>query len=118
MLREIRKDILKGCKIMFSRVHPTRCPADTQPLWKMAENLGATCSAEIDSSVTHVVTVDLGTEKSRWAAEQKKFVVNPGWLEAANYLWQRQPEERFPVTSKNSKGKIEASSNDLPSIDK
>ncbi|CAN6439786.1 unnamed protein product [Victoria cruziana] len=118
VLREIRKDILKGCKIMFSRVHPTRCPADTQPLWKMAENLGATCSAEIDSSVTHVVTVDLGTEKSRWAAEQKKFVVNPGWLEAANYLWQRQPEERFPVTSKNSKGKIEASSNDLPSIDK
>ncbi|XP_031473757.1 RNA polymerase II C-terminal domain phosphatase-like 4 isoform X1 [Nymphaea colorata] len=117
VLKAIRKDILKGCKIMFSRVHPTRCPADTQPLWKMAENLGAACSTEIDSSITHVVTVDLGTEKSRWAVQQKKFVVSPGWLEAANYLWQRQPEERFPVTSKNSKGKGEASSNNLPTAD-
>lgn len=64
----------------------------------MAEQLGAICSTEVDSSVTHVVALDAGTEKSRWAVKQKKFLVHPGWVEAANYMWQKQPEEKFPVS--------------------
>ncbi|KAH9767297.1 RNA polymerase II C-terminal domain phosphatase-like 4 [Citrus sinensis] len=71
--------------------------ADTHYLWKMAEQLGATCSIELDPSVTHVVSTDARTEKSRWAAKEAKFLVDPRWIETANFLWQRQPEENFPV---------------------
>ena len=64
----------------------------------MAEQLGAICSTEVDSTVTHVVALDAGTEKSRWAVKHNKFLVHPRWLEAANYMWQKQAEEKFPVT--------------------
>ena len=68
----------------------------------MAENLGATCAMELDSSVTHVVSTDGATEKSRWAVKQNKFLVHPRWLEAANYMSQKQPEENFPVNQTKS----------------
>ncbi|KAJ9162833.1 hypothetical protein P3X46_022575 [Hevea brasiliensis] len=97
VLKTVRKDVLKGCKIVFSRVFPTQFQAENHHLWKMAEQLGATCSRELDPSVTHVVSQEAGTEKSRWALKNKKFLVHPRWIEAANYLWQRQPEENFCV---------------------
>ncbi|CAD6272238.1 unnamed protein product [Miscanthus lutarioriparius] len=58
---------------------------------------------DVDSSVTHVVTVDLGTEKARWGVGNKKFLVHPRWIEAANFRWHRQPEEDFPVTAPKEK---------------
>ncbi|CAL5402139.1 unnamed protein product [Camellia sinensis] len=67
-----------------------------QVMKTMAEQLGAICLTEVDSLVTHVISTDTGTEKSRWAV-QEKFLVNPRWIEAANYLWQKQREENFPV---------------------
>ncbi|GFQ01979.1 RNA polymerase ii c-terminal domain phosphatase-like 4 [Phtheirospermum japonicum] len=65
----------------------------------MAEQLGATCSNEVDASVTHVVSMDAGTEKSRWAVQENKFLINPRWIEASCYLWQKQPEDNFAVHS-------------------
>lgn len=97
VLKIVRKDVLKGCKIVFSRVFPTQFQADNHHLWKTAEQLGATCFRELDPSVTHVVSQEAGTEKSRWALKNNKFLVHPRWIEAANYLWQRQPEENFRV---------------------
>ncbi|CAI9296738.1 unnamed protein product [Lactuca saligna] len=97
MLRAVRSEILKGCKIVFSRVFPTQFQAENHQLWVVAERLGATCTTEVDSSVTHVISTDIGTEKSRWAVQEKKFLVEPRWLEAANLRWERQPEEKFPV---------------------
>lgn len=64
----------------------------------MAEQLGATCVKELDISVTHVVSKNVGTEKSRWAVKEKKFLVHPQWIEAANFLWQKQPEENFSIS--------------------
>ncbi|EOY32064.1 hypothetical protein QUC31_019560 [Theobroma cacao] len=98
VLKTVQEEVLKGCKIVFSHVFPTNFPAESHPLWKMAEQLGATCSTETDLSVTHVVSTDAGTEKSRWAVKEKKFLVHPRWIEATNYLWQKQPEENFPVS--------------------
>ncbi|PON92284.1 FCP1-like phosphatase [Trema orientale] len=97
VLKTLRKEVLKGCKIVFSRVFPTKFQADNHPLWKIAEQLGASCSTELDPSVTHVVSTDAGTEKSRWAVKEKKFLVNPKWIEATNYMWQKKPEENFSV---------------------
>ena len=79
--------------ILFSRILHAALPG----LKKMAEQMGATCLTELDPSVTHVVATDAGTEKSRWAVKEKKFLVHPRWIEATNYFWQKQPEENFPL---------------------
>ncbi|RAL43988.1 hypothetical protein DM860_014125 [Cuscuta australis] len=97
VLKGVRKEVLKGCKIVFSRVFPNNIQAEKHHLWRIAEQLGATCSIEVDESVTHVVSMDAGTEKSRWARQNKKFLVHPKWIEAANYRFERKPEKDFPV---------------------
>ncbi|XP_042482197.1 RNA polymerase II C-terminal domain phosphatase-like 4 [Macadamia integrifolia] len=96
VLKMRRQEVLKGCKIVFSRVFP-KLEAESNHFWKMAEHLGAICCTEVDPSVTHVVSIDTGTEKARWAVQHKKFLVNPQWLEATNYRWKRQPEEKFII---------------------
>ncbi|KAK4594549.1 hypothetical protein RGQ29_018290 [Quercus rubra] len=97
MLKTVKKEVLKGCKIVFSRAFPTIDRAENQHLWKMAEQLGATCVTKLDSSVTHVVSTDVGTNKAQWAVKHKKFLVLPWWILAANYRWQKQPEQNFSV---------------------
>ncbi|CAM8885914.1 unnamed protein product [Rhodiola kirilowii] len=97
VLKSIRSEILKGCKVVFSRVFSHHIQAETHILWKIAEGLGATCCTDVDPSVTHVVAADAGTEKARWAVKENKFLVNQQWIEAANFLWKRPPEENFPV---------------------
>ncbi|GMH02889.1 hypothetical protein Nepgr_004728 [Nepenthes gracilis] len=98
VLITIRKSVLKDCKIVFSRVFPVNSPAENHHHWKMADRLGAKCCTETDNSVTHVVSMDAGTEKSRWAVKERKFLVNPRWIEAAYYLWKKLPEDKFPVS--------------------
>ncbi|KAK6127048.1 hypothetical protein DH2020_039209 [Rehmannia glutinosa] len=99
VLKAVGKEVLKDCKVVFSRVFPTNFPAEQHTLWKMAEQLGATCSTEIDPSVTHVVSTDAGTHKSRWAVRENKYLVHPKWIEASKYMWRKQPEENFPISS-------------------
>ncbi|KAJ4807546.1 C-terminal domain phosphatase-like 4 [Rhynchospora pubera] len=103
ILKLIRQDILEGCNIVFSRVFPSDVQANEQPIWKLAEQLGATCLGDVDDSVTHVVAVVPNTQKAEWARDNNKFLVTPRWIEAANYLWQRQKEEDFAVPKKVDK---------------
>ncbi|KAL9261354.1 RNA polymerase II C-terminal domain phosphatase-like 4-like protein [Drosera capensis] len=98
VLRTIRKQILQDCKLVFSRVFPLNFLPEAYRHWRMAEQLGATCSTEVDDSITHVVSLDPGTEKSQWALKHDKFLVNPDWIEGTYYLWKRQQEENFTVT--------------------
>ncbi|KAL6865305.1 hypothetical protein ACP4OV_016456 [Aristida adscensionis] len=109
VIKTVRKEVLQGCKLIFSRVFPNTARPQDQMIWKMAERLGAVCCADVDSTVTHVVAVDMRTDKARWAIENKKFLVDPRWIEAANFRWQRQPEEDFPVVTR--KEKIKAKEN-------
>lgn len=106
VLKTVRKEILKGCKLVFSRVFPTNFLAENHHLWKTAEQLGATCSVELDPSVTHVVSMDAGTDKSHWATRENKFLVSPKWIESSNYMWQKQPEENFPVLQAKNKWSV------------
>ncbi|KAL1333107.1 hypothetical protein AAHE18_11G076600 [Arachis hypogaea] len=96
VLKSVRREVLSGCVVVFSRIFHGALP----PLRKMAEQLGATCLMELDPSVTHVVATDAGTEKARWAVKEKKFLVHPRWIEAANYFWEKQPEENFVLKKK------------------
>lgn len=88
---------------MFSRVFPSKYPAHDQPIWKLAERLGASCCTEVDESVTHVISTDTGTQKSQWALKNDKFLVSPHWIEATNFLWQRQKEEDFRISNFESR---------------
>ncbi|XP_050366084.1 RNA polymerase II C-terminal domain phosphatase-like 4 [Argentina anserina] len=96
VLKSRKKEVLKGCKIVFSHVIPLGVKAETHPLWKMAEQLGATCTTEADASVTHVVAADARTQKSYWAVSAGKFLVNPQWIHTSNFTWQKEPEKDFP----------------------
>ncbi|XP_062028967.1 RNA polymerase II C-terminal domain phosphatase-like 4 [Rosa rugosa] len=92
VLETLRGSVLGGCKIAFDPLQ-----ADKLQLWKMAEQLGATCVEQMDASVTHVVAAHAGTPESRWALEEKKFLVYPSWIEASHCMWQKCHEDRFPV---------------------
>ncbi|KAL6558686.1 hypothetical protein OROMI_019036 [Orobanche minor] len=95
VLRTVRGGVLEGCKLVFSGFSKD----DRNHLWKLAERLGAKCYIDIDPSVTHVVSTNATTQKSRWAIGEgnNKFLVNRRWIEASNYRWEKQPEENFVV---------------------
>ncbi|EMS57931.1 RNA polymerase II C-terminal domain phosphatase-like 4 [Triticum urartu] len=106
VIKRVRQEVLQGCKLVFSRVFPSSSRPQDQFIWKMAEQLGAICSADVDSTITHVVAVDVGTDKARWAVNNNKILVHPRWIEASNFRWHRQQEEDFPVkVKKNEKDK-------------
>ncbi|CAA2993415.1 RNA polymerase II C-terminal domain phosphatase-like 4 [Olea europaea subsp. europaea] len=98
LLKTVRQEVLKGCEVIFSSDIANTFKDEHQRLLEMAEQLGARCSTELDSSVTHVVSINAGTHESYWAMQENKFLVHPGWIEAAKYTWQKQPEENFRVS--------------------
>ncbi|GJR26955.1 RNA polymerase II C-terminal domain phosphatase-like protein 4 [Tanacetum coccineum] len=53
ILGTVHSQILKGCKIVYSRIFPIDFTAENHKFRKIAERLGATCATEIDTSVTH-----------------------------------------------------------------
>ncbi|KAL5203013.1 hypothetical protein ABZP36_013965 [Zizania latifolia] len=108
VIKRVRQEVLQGCKLVFTRVFPSNCRPQDQMIWKMAEQLGAVCCSDVDSTVTHVVALDLGTEKARWAVNNKKFLVHPRWIEAANFRWKWQEEKAFPVARPKEKSKENA----------
>ncbi|KAF6147892.1 hypothetical protein GIB67_014472 [Kingdonia uniflora] len=97
VLKSVRKEVLKDCKLIFSHIWKREELPENQKLWLMAEQLGATCTTERNQSVTHVVSLEAGTDKAHWARKRGKFLVHPRWIEAANYFWKRQPEEAFEL---------------------
>lgn len=102
LLEFVRRNVLKGCKLVLGQGAITSTTGYCQ-LWRMAEEMGATCSGECCSlSVTHVVSTDANTGEARWAVMEDKFLVNPKWITAAYYLWKRQPEEEFRVNQMDS----------------
>ncbi|XP_062180389.1 RNA polymerase II C-terminal domain phosphatase-like 4 isoform X2 [Phragmites australis] len=103
VIKTVRKEVLQGCKLVFSRVFPNTTRPHDQMIWKMAEQLGAVCCADVDSTITHVVALGSRTDKAHWAKCNEKFLVHPRWIEAANFRWHRQPEEDFPVAAPKEK---------------
>ncbi|CAN6279729.1 unnamed protein product [Urochloa humidicola] len=93
----VRHEVLRGCTVAFSRVIPLEGVAGDHPMWKTAEQLGAVCAASAGDAVTHVVALDPGTEKARWARENNKFLVSPKWIRVAKFRWCRPNEQDFPV---------------------
>jgi RNA polymerase II C-terminal domain phosphatase-like 3/4 len=94
-----QQNILKDCKVVFSRVFPVgEAQPHLHPLWQMAEQFGAVCTTQIDDEVTHVVALAPGTDKVNWALARGRHVVHPGWLEASALLYRRANERDFYIT--------------------
>ncbi|GAU37072.1 hypothetical protein TSUD_274330 [Trifolium subterraneum] len=91
VLASLRLEVLSRCVIVFS--HNFR--SDLRPLRNMARRLGATCYTNPDPSVTHIVATEFVTKESRWAVQHNKFLVSRHWLEAANFFYEKQPEDNF-----------------------
>lgn len=98
IIQNLRSKVLAGCKVVFSRIFPTALPSpESHRFWRLTEELGAVCTNSVHESVTHVVALDKGTDKARWAVQHKRHVVHPRWVEAALYTWKRPSEEDYPV---------------------
>ncbi|XP_006844522.3 RNA polymerase II C-terminal domain phosphatase-like 3 [Amborella trichopoda] len=98
ILASEQQKILKGCKVVFSRVfHVGLANPHLHPLWQTAEQFGAICTNQIDDEVTHVVAISLGTDKVNWAISTGRYVVHPGWLEASALLYRRANERDFSI---------------------
>ncbi|RZC60307.1 hypothetical protein C5167_022067 [Papaver somniferum] len=98
ILASEQKKILAGCRIVFSRVFPVGLAnPKLHPLWQTAEQFGAVCTNQIDERVTHIVATSLGTDKVNWALSSRRFVVQPGWVEASAFLYRRADERAFAV---------------------
>lgn len=99
ILHTIRSRVLAGCTLVFSRIFPTGLTSpETHPLWRLAEALGATCSTWVGDGVTHVVAIDKGTDKARWAQDHNRHLVHPRWVEAALHTWRRPREEEYSIS--------------------
>ncbi|XP_062221346.1 RNA polymerase II C-terminal domain phosphatase-like 4 [Phragmites australis] len=98
VIRSVRREVLRGCTVAFSRLMPLEDFAEDSPMWTLAEKLGAVCEVDVGPTVTHVVAEDPGTEKARWARDNNKFLVNWDWIKAASFRWCRPNEQEFPVT--------------------
>lgn len=97
-MQSIRSRVLAGCKLVFSRIFPTSLASpQSHQCWRLAESLGAICTTALDSTVTHVVALDKGTEKSKWALENNCHLVHPTWIDAALYTWKKPLEEDYSI---------------------
>ncbi|KAL4633801.1 hypothetical protein ACB092_04G148800 [Castanea dentata] len=95
ILRMLRGEVLKGCNVFISNLDSRVCV--------MAEELGAMRAMELKEPVTHVVSLVVGSEECMWAEQEKRFLVHPRWVEAAYYLFERMPEQDFPISLKKFK---------------
>ncbi|GAA5820451.1 hypothetical protein JCM3770_003382 [Rhodotorula araucariae] len=70
-------------------------PSDSE-YWKLAASFGARCSADLSSSVTHLVANQEGTAKVHSARRNPRIkVVYPQWLLDSVAQWTRLPEEPY-----------------------
>lgn len=59
-----QRRVLDGCRVLFSRIFPVgEANPHLHPLWRLAEQFGASCCLHINDKVTHVVAISLGTDK-------------------------------------------------------
>lgn len=104
LLRDMRKDILRGCVLTFSGLIPMNEPRPEQHfLHRTATSLGATVTATLQPQTTHLVCINLQTAKAQAVMQQKRetqiFVVHPDWLVYCKWALARAQETSFLLTA-------------------
>ncbi|PAA65043.1 hypothetical protein BOX15_Mlig004593g1, partial [Macrostomum lignano] len=110
---ELRGQVLRGCRLVFSGLFPTSLPPEKSKAYQIATGLGAEVQADVqlgskvaqDSRTTHLVAAKSGTSKFHRARKAQSespdgcSIVNPEWLWTCYYEWRRCPEADFPVVA-------------------
>jgi len=100
LLAAERSQVLRGVHLLFSGVidgkmkHPEKQCRE----WRLAVALGATIETEQNDTVTHLVCVLRGqnkTEKMKWANANSLKIVGVAWIEACYQLWRHMDEGPF-----------------------
>eukprot|EP00727_Mastigamoeba_balamuthi_P014653 m51a1_g9813 hypothetical protein (447) ;mRNA; r:1857076-1859649 len=98
IIRELMRATLRGAHLVFSGLIPMAAAPQSDPLWAMAQRLGAACCTSVTKETTHVVAKYLGTDKTNAAARMGGVhVVSVEWLLEANRSWTRPSEDRFQL---------------------
>ncbi|CBY24671.1 unnamed protein product [Oikopleura dioica] len=104
----IRKNILKGCQLVFSGVVPNGCRMEEHRAVKNARAMGAVIHERIQKNTTHLICARPGTAKHNEAKRKANvFVVNPAWLWVTYHEWRRQDESDFEIYSKGTEEEAE-----------
>eukprot|EP01134_Creolimax_fragrantissima_P004124 CFRG4124T1 len=100
IIPSLKKEVLSGCRILFSSIIPTMEVPETNPIWKKAEAFGARCFKDLDDDVTHVVGLNASTEKVTKATAMMTgvCVVHYEWLKESMNTWTRMNEDDFPIS--------------------
>lgn len=105
ILRNIRKEVLRGVRVVFSSCLRVSDGGDDEDpgnvvardIEKKAVALGAVWEARVGPTVTHVVAEDPTSSAAVWAVKEGKFLVSRRWIEAAYYSWERPSENMYHV---------------------
>lgn len=96
IMSRMKSNVLKGTKIVFSGISPTNADITSNELWIGASIFGAECSLELDSSVTHVVSVRNNSMKAIMSRKYLNvYLVRPEWLVHSIGRWMRQDEVEY-----------------------
>ena len=107
MLADVRRQVLAGCRLVFSRVFPTHQAPQDVGIVQDALMFGATC-AEMDEgdgqgngnnevSATHVVSTTPSTHKALHGEQLGLHVVHLSWLTESVRLYKRQDESKHQL---------------------
>lgn len=100
-LTSMKAAVLAGCTLAFSGVIPTN---ETNPrthlLWKLAESLGAQVSLDLLPRTTHLIAVNLHTQKvSEVLSRGDVWVLHPDWLFYCRWSLARACETTFMINA-------------------
>ncbi|KAF8338151.1 uncharacterized protein EI90DRAFT_3286868 [Cantharellus anzutake] len=95
-IQAIKAQAFASLHFTFSNVFPINIDATGNPIWRQAEQFGATCHTTWNESVTHVIALKLHSEKTdRGQRKAGVFVVHPQWLWDSVTQWRRVPEAPY-----------------------
>ncbi|CAG8711295.1 10868_t:CDS:10, partial [Ambispora leptoticha] len=88
--------VLRGIKLVFTHVIPTKQPKESSDIWNLALSFGAQCFETISDEITHLVAGERGTDKVKEARSRGNIqIVRTEWLLDSIKNWARQPEEPY-----------------------
>lgn len=106
VIPQVRSQILKGCRLVFSGLVPTHVKLEQSKAYQVAKGLGAVVTQDIEDDTTHLVAVRPGTAKVNSGRRKRKLkIVTPDWLWCCAERWEHVDERIFPLNSKGSKNR-------------
>jgi RNA polymerase II C-terminal domain phosphatase-like 3/4 len=95
ILKKLRKDVLKGTRIVLSGVLCDGEDVNGNYYWQTAQRFGCECRREIEEGTTHVVAQNVGTKKTKIAVKKGIAVLHLLWLHLSMVYWTKLPEDYF-----------------------